>query len=442
MKNDFCLIEGFSSSSIAEIQRMFNLIFNELMSSDYFRLCPTDESEFKIFAVYNSSAPKQCTDNEFYVRLSDDQKYYLINQATAIYLSEWLCCDENATQTISRFSTRGFLPKDEGKNLPGGKGTDSGLRSFYNRAAQKYRDMMLMHQQVLKESGSDCKTVDFLQRSQQTDSLLLKSSKAGLRYPFLDLCFIKWIAEDKFPFYDLMVYKKGLLKKDNEPRNDAIRTSYAEYFEAINNLKECMDDKVYTISALMLQHIESTFGHMSAANLAKFFKYCPELDAGEHLVNAEYFWKRLSYIPFCEKAGCPATDYPYCCWSFHGMVNYFSNSDAKMQLYADAHLLLMRGLLTEMLLYANTCMHPSRRRSWTKDDYSYAAAFFKHLHPIIERHVSRELGNPKEWTDDECNFIRYFYEQMFPSGLKELRCGAQRMQKERNARYNGKRQST
>lgn len=60
----------------------------------------------------------------------------------------------------------------------------------------------------------------------------------------------------------------------------------------------------------------------------------------------------------------------------------------------------------------------------------------------MEQHPSLELGDPEKWASEECDFIRKFYEHMFPSGLEKLRAEAQKTMKERNSRYNNKRQST
>lgn len=434
--------EGSSHSSVAEIQLMFNLIFKELVSSGYFRFCPTDDDGFKIYAVYGSAIQKQNTENEFYIYLTDADKIYLINHATALYLSEWLACDENAKQTINSFAIQKFCAKDEIRKRSRGADVNAGERSLYNRAAQKYRDMMLLQQLQAKEEGHTCKSADFIQYYQENNSSTAKSSKSGILYGFSDLCFINWIAEYSFTLYDLLVYSTDFMRKSNQERNTAIREAYKNYFKAVEELKGTKDDRLYTISSIMMQQIESTFGHMSAASLARFFRSCPELDIDDHINNTEFLWKRLVYVPFQEKTGRPITDYPCLFWTFSDAVKYLSHKDVEAQVHADMHLLLSRGLLTEMLMYANVCMHPSRRRSWTSADYHHAAVFFKELHPIVEQHPSLELGDPEKWASEECDFIRKFYEHMFPSGLEKLRAEAQKTMKERNSRYNNKRQST
>lgn len=434
--------EGAAHSSVAEIRLMFNLIFKELVSSGYFRFCPTDGDSFKIYAVYGSAIQKRNTENEFYIRLTDADKIYLINHATALYLAEWLACDENAKQTINSFAIQKFCAKDEICKRIRGAEAKTGERSLYNRAAQKYRDMMLLYQRRAQNEGRTGKVADFIQYYQENDSSTAKKSKAGIPYGFSDLCFIDWIAEYRFPIYDLLVYSTAFMRKSNQERNTAIREAYKCYFKAIKELKETEDDRLYAISCIMIQQIESTFGHMDAASLARFFGSCPELDIDEHISNTEFLWKRLVYVPFYEKKGGPIEDYPYLFWTFSDAVKYLSHNDVDAQVRADMHLLLSRGLLTEMLMYANICMHPSRRRSWTAMDYHHATAFFKEQHPIVEQHPSLELGNPEEWSFKECDFIRKFYEHMFPSGLEKLRAEAQKTMKERNYRYNNKRQPT
>lgn len=434
--------KGCAHSAVEEIQLMFNLIFNDLVSSGYFRRCSTNDSDFRIHAVYEYSGQKENKDSDYYVSLSENDKYFLINHATAIYLSEWLACDENAKQTINSFAVKKYCAIDEIQKRKRGAEMKAGKRSLYNRAAQKYRDMMLLQQLRAKEEGRNCKPADFILYRQENDSDSLNTPKAGLPYSFSELCFIDWIAEYNFTLYDLLVYSTDFMRKSNEDRNAAIKDAYQHYFNAIEELKSTEDDRLYTISSIMIQQIEGTFGHMAAATLARFFEFCPNLNTEDHICNTEFFWARLEYTPFRKREGGPVTDYPYLFWSYYGIAQYLSLKETDAQTHAAMHLLLSRGLLTEMLMYANICMHPSRRRSWTAEDYHHAANFFRKQHPIVERHSSLELAPPNEWTHKECDFIRSFYEKMFPDGLEQLRTSSQKTRKERNLRYNNKRQPT
>ena len=434
--------KGSIHSAVEEIQLTFNLIFNELISSGYFRHCPTNGDNFRIHAVYGSSDQKENKGNDYYINLSETDKYFLIYHATAIYLSEWLACDENAKQTINSFAVKKFCTIDEIQKRKRGDDMKAGERSLYNRAAQKYRDMMLLQQQRAKEEGRNCKPADFILYRQENDSDSLSAPKAGLPYGFSELCFIDWIAEYKFTLYDLLIYSTDFMRKSNEDRNTAIKGAYQNYFDAIKELKDTKDDRIYTISAIMIQQIESTFGHMAAATLARFVEFCPNLNTEDHIRNTEFFWARLDYTPFHKREGGTVIDYPYLFWVYSGIAQYLSLEGADAQARAAMHLLLSRGLLTEMLMYANICMHPSRRRSWTAEDYHHAANFFREQHPIVEQHPSLELTPPNKWTHEECEFIRSFYEKMFPSGLEILRTSSQKIRKERNSRYNNKRQPT
>lgn len=429
-------------SSATCIQLMFDIIYEKLKTDGYCQQCSTDTSDFKIHI--SPDGMYTYTANVFSIPLSVEDKKELIYRATAIYLAQWLSQDKNAKQTLNSFATRGFCSVSEKAYLPGNAGTDPTLRSYFKRAEEKFRDMLSLYREqaqneqigykpeaLWKVSEKKLEAVSF-EKANGGHNI---SPNSGVWYDFQDLCFISWIAEHKFPFYELLVYSKKLLTKSNTPHNEAIKEAYKDYFSAIAELKKCSNDRTYTISAIMLQQIEATFGHMAVAYLSRILEFQPDLKSEDILHDSLVWWTRYRYTPFYESNGSQPVDMPFNILGYREAVAAISNPDTDRYLYTVRKQLLKRGLLTEMLLFAVNNYPPQERPSWNDDDYHYAAEFFRKEYPIIEMHTSMDLRPPLKWSDEECAFIRKFYESFLPYGLGDLRSESQNARKERNRRY-------
>lgn len=430
------LLQVFGKPTIPKLRCLFDVIYHHLCQDGYCRKCPTDSGIYNIF-LSSDGAARLAADG-IYLPLNEHDKHELIDQAVSLYLMVWLEQDANAKQTLNSFADRVFCTVNERKHCFGGAAISPAERSLLQRAENKFRDMVhLVPAQAEKEEIRYRQEPIWKSREKhlyqvnEADGISEKRSpNGGNYYGFKDLCFIGWIADNKFSFYNLLVYGKRFLSKSNMPRNQAIRDTYNEYFEAIKGLEKCTDDCTYTVTVMMLQYIEATFGHMAAACLAQIVS---GRSIEDMLSDSSPWWGRYECESFFSPQSRPLLDMPYGnFFTHHDMLSAMTGSSEDLP-FRQQKQLLRRGILTEMLNFAICSWNPCRCE-WTEADYHVAAKFFREEYMIVGNHASTGIPAPSSWSDEACDFIRAFYRSIYGYGLEELRRESQAAQKQRNTR--------
>lgn len=447
-----------SSNTIQRIKDKLSTILDAIIQYGYYRALPEDNGCSFLF-VEKLPEPLFAYENVLVFHLTQEDKRQLINLATAVYLDVWLEYDMNAKQTINGFSIQRFCALDEEKvNVE----TDI-TRSYRSRlveAERKYRDMMDLQKEQAMREGIQRKedATPLKKKKKKLERIKNKSPNGGIWYSFQDLCFLDWIANNSFSFYNLLVYNKKLLtvigKKDiNEP----LREAYEFYLRAITALKGETDDRIYTISAMMLQKIESTFLHTLALTLALSIEPSPSMTMhtavgitfpfwGRYLYRSQYLdeqdlkkikeQQRIIYPELKERdliGPIPMHDINNDVLSHKVLMKLITGNVVPYSEILGKHL-VKRGLLLEMLSIINSSpgFIPSERASWQPTDYSSAADFFRKDYPIIDKHILFDFPPPDEWSHNIYSNIRHFYEYFQNGELGILRREAKQRQEAHN----------
>ena len=442
-----------NTDSIQKITQKLSTILDIIIQYGYYREVLTDNGYHYLFADTMPAFIFLNYDNAHLVPLPQEDRRQLVNLATAIYLAIWLANDRNAKQTIHGFSMQGFRALNERE-----QNADDYLKQAYRsrlEAAEGKYHVMRQLQKMKAEREGFCRSEDakpLKKKDNKLEDVENESPNGGIWYDFTSLCFLDWISEGKFALYNLLVYRKKLLtivgKKD---KSEKLRDAYKSYLSHVAKLNEDPDNKLYTISSIMLHNLETSFHHTLAPAFAFSIDASQNMTMDTAIGNTYYFWGRYTYQSqfwgdelkkyILQKKGMSdsawsgtAHDRNWDVHLFRELMNLISENYASHYLPFLCRLLIKRGILIEMvnLISGSDEFYPPDMPSWTSADYSSAADFFRKDYPIIENHLLFDFPPPDEWPDSVCDNIRKFYEFFQDHELEYLRREAQRSQKARN----------
>lgn len=431
---------------VEQVKESFGVIFDHLMLGGYYYL-KIDQAHSIPQNVDNF--PKYSQTVRKIIITSKDWRERMVNAATSYYLNLWVCYDLHSRQTIKGYSDKinngGNKVEDndwEEESITQRK-IDRNLQSWKT----KYVDIIT--EMKTRESNKGFPYYDLahslkkvrgeLEEYGQWDSDLPEAYKRAWLTP-VALQLIKWMAEDKFNFINHLFYRKTFLFGHNSTySNKQLRECYQTYFCAIKELRHLDDPKEYVLSALMLQQYETLFEPMVAACLAICQEKSPWMDMDSLRCMTKPWWqceivkygKRRERI-YSKAAGDYETLMNFAGlrpWDIYEMHRLSFNHYVKKVILEDMLRTLLAINNNKMLdMLGEHTDYPSEHRTpflsdtnarkifmntayrpWTDNDFIAAKRFFETDYPIIESHISFQLGNPSEWPDSVLENIREYY---------------------------------
>lgn len=457
------------SNWVEDIKESLGIIFDGLTVRDIYRLkVPDAYIRMGLFPVGRSS--EQFTDVSAVRGMHIIPKLWkdmMVNCATSYYLNLWMCYDLQSKNNIHDYANQIYDQRCGGSQCKDEDCADSErlelIRKFHLNKS-KYVDVI--DAMKLKEKIDGFPYYDFIYSLKKENGELKEcpideqESPRLYRRSWLSpvvLQLIKWMVDGDFLFVNQLFYRKSFLMWHNTKHfNRSIRETYAAYFKLIANLKRLDDPKEYVLSALAIQQFEPIFEHMSAACLAASKENYP------HYVSMETLRQNTVAWWYCEVVRTQCEDRSIKSNKIYlkNIGDYLSQMNAAMwgvnPTVKDPNVrhILKKMMLDDMLNTYFNCLigktlnwignvtdypigvynplnslteareeHFKRiHRKWTDEDYAAAMEFFKKDYPIIENHISFQLGNPMDWSDSMVESIRDYYNPLFEGNFGFVRC--------------------
>lgn len=390
-------------------------------------------------------------------------KKEMVNCATAYYLNAWLCYDlgsrKNLIQYIDSYSGSAKAGY-EGASVESDK-----QRLYYLR--EKY--LAVISAMKLKEEIDGFPYYDLIYSLRSVSNKLVEYTPS--EKPSSDLYktawmtpvaleLLKWMDEKKFQFLDLLFYNAAFKKSHrNKHFNKKVKEAYADYFQAIKQLKETGNPKEYVLGAFLLQQYEPIFEHMIAACLSICREDFPSDINMKALRKATFPWWNceIIHVQYAdEKANTKGKLYFKTAGDY---VNLMKAAWASFSSLSDSEILnknhyIKKVLLNDMLkahfeanenkqrdhldartdypvkyynpfesdVQARSVLFELSHPKWTDEDYVAIRDFLRNKYPIIENHISFQLGDPMKWSDSVIENIRDYYDPLFDGFFGFVRC--------------------
>ena len=456
-------VTRLAANRVKEVQEYFGMVFDRLIGNGNYYL--------EIYEDHTDSS------NRAFVPIKIDPlawKQQMVNCATSYYLNLSMCYDLKSRKTIRKYSEEFTHEHLDAKSIKNDKYREAGMESISRKlyaAKRKYTDVISA--MILKEKNDGFPYYDFLYALKKVnkeleeytalDEDLSRSYKRAWLSP-VALELTEWMAHDKFPFINLLFYRKVFQKGHDSYYSDRkLKEAYADYFQAIKSLKESRDPKEYVLGAFLIQQFEPVFEHMIAACLAKCRERLSYNVTMENLrlLTKSYWNCEILPLQFAEKKikrklyFKTIDDYSHLMNSalFAGRcAQLFMNLYEKVG-YRDAHY-IKKVLLDDMLrtlfrateirflaILGDKTSYPVRlynplegdvqarkvfyelfHRTWSDDDYIAASDFLHNEYPIIEKHISLDLDDPMKWSHSVIESIRDYFDPLFHDTFGFVRC--------------------
>lgn len=390
-------------------------------------------------------------------------KKEMVNCATAYYLNAWLCYDlgsrKNLIQYIDSYSGSAKAGY-EGASVESDK-----QRLYYLR--EKY--LAVISAMKLKEEIDGFPYYDLIYSLRSVSNKLVEYTPS--EKPSSDLYktawmtpvaleLLKWMDEKKFQFLDLLFYNAAFKKSHrNKHFNKKVKEAYADYFQAIKQLKETGNPKEYVLGAFLLQQYEPIFEHMIAACLSICREDFPSDINMKALRKATFPWWNceIIHVQYAdEKANTKGKLYFKTAGDYVNLMkaawaSFSSSSDSEtlsknhyikkvllddmLKAYFKSNEIKQRNNLDDQTDYpakyfnpfegdvqARSVLFEVSHPTWTDEDYVAIQDFLRNEYPIIENHISFQLGDPMKWSDSVVENIREYYDPLFDGFFGFVRC--------------------